>query len=92
MIDPSSSGGVSYVEDVPSMRECDADLSDDTQSVYPCWKLVQDALRCPAVGQRIEVVRAPSERKKSLPAGTRLVVDCVSCVATDVSPAPGCGG
>jgi hypothetical protein len=79
--DPKDASKVSYEEDPRGMRQCDATASDDTQPAYPCWKLTSDVNRCHGSGQLISVVRAPSERAIPLTPGTKLAMQCETCVA-----------
>jgi hypothetical protein len=77
--DPSDPNKIVYREDSSSMPRCNSALSDDQQPAYPCWKVAIDRFRCPVTGQVISVVRAPSERKKRLPGGTKTVTQCLTC-------------
>jgi hypothetical protein len=90
--DPSDPSKIVYREDVASMVRCNPESSDDAQPSYPCWKVGMDRAKCPVSGQFISVVRAPSERKKPLPAGTKTTAQCLTCPdpGSDL-PTLGCG-
>lgn len=81
-----------YYEDPFSLPQCDPERSDDDQIAYPCWKLVQDKSKCPGLGQLIDVVRDPSDRKTPLAPGTKLLMQCLTCVdpIPGISPIIGC--
>jgi hypothetical protein len=83
--DPANPDQVIYVENPESMARCDPEQSDDTQPAYPCWKLVHDTTKCPVNGQLIAVVRSPSERGTLLEPGTKLGMQCRTCI----DPIPG---
>ena len=93
MQDPVDANKVVYVEDAESMPRCDPGQSDDTQAVYPCWKLVIDRTKCPRNGNLINVVRKPSERSTPLVPGTKTGMQCWTCtdLIPEIPPSAGCG-
>jgi hypothetical protein len=79
-----------YVEQTASMPRCDPNQLDANQPAFPCWKLVNDTVKCPGdagagVGQLISVVRKPGD--PPLAAGTKVDMSCRTCVGTT---GPGC--
>ena len=91
--DPANSNKIVFVEDSAPMPQCSPEQSDDTQAVYPCWKLVADKTRCWARGQLVAFVRDPSERNTPLgPGGTRIGINCWACTEAvpGTPPAAGC--
>ena len=90
--DPKDPSKVVYEEEPLSMPQCDPGQSDDSQTVYPCWKLVTDINQCPANGQLINVVRKPSERGTPLATGTKVGMQCLTCTdpIPGVPPVRGC--
>lgn len=82
--DPANPEKLVYREDAASMPRCDPSLSVDEQPTYPCWRVLVDRVRCPVNGQQIDVVRAPSERARLLPAGTKILAQCLTCTAESV--------
>jgi len=89
-----ANGQVTFKEDPNSMPQCDPNLTDDTQTTYPCWKLLSDKTKCPINGQLINVVRAPADRNTPLDPGTKVSMQCRTCTGfIDVSTGkelPGC--
>ncbi len=90
--DPVDPRKVSYVENPESMPRCDPGKSDNAQPAYPCWKLVNDTTRCWVNGQLIAVVRSPSERSTPLEPGTKVGMQCRTCIEPNptVPVTPGC--
>lgn len=77
--DPADPQKIVYREDAASMPRCDPLRSIDEQLAYPCWRVIPDRKKCEAWGQQIDVVRAPAERKRLLPAGTKILAQCLTC-------------
>jgi hypothetical protein len=90
--DPVDANKVVWIEDAVSMPRCDPAQSDDTQVVYPCWKLVMDVTKCPLNGNVINVVRKPAERGTLLVPGTKLIMQCWTCTnpVPGIPPSVGC--
>lgn len=80
-----------YVEDKNSMPQCDPSQDDDHQPVYDCWKLVKDWTKCDKLGQLIAVVRPKDQRATPQPAGTKVGMQCRTCVdVVGIPPIDGC--
>jgi hypothetical protein len=93
MQDPADTTRLILVEDAADISRCSPEQSDDTQAVYPCWKLVSDTTRCWIRGQLISFVLNPSERSDPLgPAGTNIGIECWACTEPipGLLPASGC--
>jgi hypothetical protein len=92
MQDPLDANKVVYVEDAASMPRCDPGQSDDTQTAYPCWKLVIDMSKCPVNGELINIVRNPTERSTPLVPGTKVGMQCWTCTdpVPGIPPSAGC--
>jgi hypothetical protein len=92
MQDPVVANKLVWVEDAASMPRCNPAQTDDTQSAYPCWKLVIDRTKCPTNGQLMNVVRRPSERSTPLVSGTKIGMQCLACTDSipGVPPSVGC--
>jgi hypothetical protein len=77
--DPSDPQKIVYREDAASIPSCITPLSVDEQPAYPCWRVIPDHKKCETWGQQIDLVRAPPERKRLLPAGTKILAQCRTC-------------
>jgi hypothetical protein len=88
--DPNDPTQVVYREDAASMPRCAPRLSVDEQGSYPCWRVIEDPKKCWTNGQLMDVVRAPAERKRRLPAGTKTLAQCLTCLDDYPDPVQGC--
>jgi hypothetical protein len=80
-----------YYEETNSMPQCDSTLDDDHQPTYDCWKLVKDWTKCDKLGQLITVVRPVDQRKNPQAAGTKVSMQCRTCVDVQgIDPIPEC--
>ena len=74
-----------YQESPNSLPQCDAGATPDTIS-SDCWLLTNDTVKCPGLGQLVNVLRTRAEINAGpLPTGTKIGMQCLTC--TD--PIPG---
>ncbi len=74
-----------YQENPDSLPQCDAGATPDTIS-SDCWQLTNDTVKCPGLGQLVNVLRTRAEINAGpLAAGTKIGMQCLTC--TD--PIPG---
>jgi hypothetical protein len=88
----SSDSWITYTEDPQSLPACGAGATSGNVD-QDCWRLTVDTNRCPATGQRIDVLRTAAEIAAGpLPAGTKIGMHCQTCPNVPVgSPVPaGC--
>ena len=68
-----------YQESPDSLPQCGIGATSDTIS-GDCWQLVNDAVKCPGLGQLVNVLRTRAEINAGpLAAGTKIAMQCLSC-------------
>jgi hypothetical protein len=89
VVDPTCR--VVYTEPSPDgiIREVSLSQCDATATVKPCWRLVNNKERCPALGQYIQIL---SEHPSYVAPGTKSQIQCAVCpdTANDAPIRSGC--
>jgi hypothetical protein len=89
---PQDPDQVYYTEDPVGLPQCPVGATNDNIAA-DCWQLASDFSKCPGSGQFVNVLRTASEISMGpLPAGTRLGMQCWTCLdpIPGSSVVPGC--